>query len=1012
MTDSPSPPSAIRTKTKWDIKREKIQAARDAASAQAQQRYQENAEKFAEHERVKSHVDSGTTVLSPVQIDKLPDDFLEVHGKAIALGADCGRCPLRLSGRGPVLHEIRPNAKLAVIMEAPGEGEVAAERPAVGRSGGMLNVALNVGDVVREEVTVANCIMCQPPGEDGSYTEMMEDFNLAHKRACRQADILKLPHPPPPLTPDAACRGALITALAQTNADVWLTLGKQALAAIAHVAKVAYDKEKHRTDDAYIAPLVRQHGAPVWMPPVADALRPKVLLSAYHPAMAMRDKKEWMPVILDVITRAARASRDLHTLDWEEYCETYWLEPSVDDIIAFLQLAIERRAELTVDIETNSADRVNAQVRTIQLAMTIDGHEYAINIPIRHMDGTDWWLDSTAIERFMPWLVRALDELPLAGQFLQYDTPIMLRDHWMTDRKKSWTDLTILYRATKNNDLPKNLGAIVARLFPAPRHKDDIDHKSTDNVDDNVLHKYGIKDVIYEMRCLEPLREQVTQCGAWPTVKLDSALLPIWRDMGIQTGLVVNERIRGEFSAEFNRAVCWLTLRFQDLVDKKINPRSVTQLQDLFFGQWGYKPVLLPDGTEIDESTLTIWDDEELGSTSSAAIIQLQKRRVMKDPRHTEAFECLLELRAYDKLRGTYIDNLQTYSLDTEAWTAEYGWIDEVREWRIAEAKDGEYKNQEEHVALPRRPYLSRLLPTYMSHTIPTGRAASQGPNVQNAPAMGKANIRRMWVAPPGHVIVGADFDQLEARLYAALSGDKLILKAIKDKLDIHSLNAATLLAKDKSEFWAWYHKVADESPANAKFRKYWRTVAKRFAFLCIYGGEVDILYEVMANARDRATGKLSFPKIQMESSGDQIGIIEMYERWHRDHPETREWHEYAHAMMSETGHSQVPGLDGRKRWFPGGPSKVNAVPNMLVQGLAASIANRAMLAIAEEIPFGCWSRWTGLSLQVHDYLQVYVPVSRYEQAMAIINKCMPWEFQGVPITASAQVSWDVAQQG
>lgn len=174
----------------------------------------------------------------------------------------------------------------------------------------------------------------------------------------------------------------------------------------------------------------------------------------------------------------------------------------------------------------------------------------------------------------------------------------------------------------------------------------------------------------------------------------------------------------------------------------------------------------------------------------------------------------------------------------------------------------------------------------------------------------------------------------------------------------------------------------------------------------CIYGGEVDILWDVMSNARDRSDGKLSFPKLTLED------VIVWHERWHRDHPETREWHESSHDSMSETGYSIVPGLDCRKRWFPGGPSKVNAVPNMLVQGLAASIANRAMLAISEEIPFRSWSRWTGLSLQVHDYLQVYVPVGRYEEAMRIVNKCMPWEFRGVPITAEAQVSWTLAQQG
>jgi DNA polymerase I-like protein with 3'-5' exonuclease and polymerase domains len=154
-----------------------------------------------------------------------------------------------------------------------------------------------------------------------------------------------------------------------------------------------------------------------------------------------------------------------------------------------------------------------------------------------------------------------------------------------------------------------------------------------------------------------------------------------------------------------------------------------------------------------------------------------------------------------------------------------------------------------------------------------------------------------------------------------------------------------------------------------------------------------------MAQQRDRATGKLSFPDLTPDD------VRRWHNNWHTLHPETKAWHEACAHFCDEYGYSGVPALDMRKRFFHGGVSKKNAVPNMMIQGFAGSIANRALLLLAEAIPFRSWSPWTGLILQVHDYIAVQAPEHKAELARNLLEKCMHFEYGGVQFPAEAGVS-------
>jgi DNA polymerase I-like protein with 3'-5' exonuclease and polymerase domains len=175
-----------------------------------------------------------------------------------------------------------------------------------------------------------------------------------------------------------------------------------------------------------------------------------------------------------------------------------------------------------------------------------------------------------------------------------------------------------------------------------------------------------------------------------------------------------------------------------------------------------------------------------------------------------------------------------------------------------------------------------------------------------------------------------------------------------------------------------------------------------------LYGGEEEKLFSVMASQREKAgerMGQLSFPEL------NEADVKIWHNNWHTLHPETRAWHETCHGSQRHDTYIAVPTLDCRKRWFPGGVSQKNAVPNMQIQGFAASIANQALLKIAEAIPHRGWSRFSGLCLQVHDYIGCVVPESRAVEAAKIIEKCMFFSYQGVDFPAEAGISRDWAGQ-
>ncbi len=212
---------------------------------------------------------------------------------------------------------------------------------------------------------------------------------------------------------------------------------------------------------------------------------------------------------------------------------------------------------------------------------------------------------------------------------------------------------------------------------------------------------------------------------------------------------------------------------------------------------------------------------------------------------------------------------------------------------------------------------------TYNAFTPRTGRLASADPNLQNIPRPNPkypdANIRKLFVpSRKGWVLISIDEKQIEMRVAAYLSGDRVMLKEIADKVDIHTRNAVyfgTLLGflpKDMTEDkFAEYRKY--KPPEN------WKTLSEKkqekIRVLIARAGEYE---EHRTFAKSLGFG-LNYGKeastLAKEHNRDVEEVQEAIDAYFQKYEGLYIWREEQKALWLEQGYLTLPET-GRKRRF------------------------------------------------------------------------------------------------
>ena len=240
-----------------------------------------------------------------------------------------------------------------------------------------------------------------------------------------------------------------------------------------------------------------------------------------------------------------------------------------------------------------------------------------------------------------------------------------------------------------------------------------------------------------------------------------------------------------------------------------------------------------------------------------------------------------------------------------------------------------------------------------------TGRLSSTNPNLQNIPIrdeLGKP-IRRAFIpSDDDHVLLSADYSQVELRLMAHLSGDKALIAAFEHGEDIHAATAARLFGKPIDTV------TGDE-----------RRKAKTANFGIIYGISAFGLSQ-----------RLDIPRKEAK---------EIIDGYFATYPGVRRYIDRVIADAREKGY--VATLFGRKRMLPdirSGNAVVRALAernavNAPIQGGAADIMKLAMIAVHREL--GRRGLKSKIILQVHDELVIDMLRSEEEQVRELVVRCM-----------------------
>ena len=255
-------------------------------------------------------------------------------------------------------------------------------------------------------------------------------------------------------------------------------------------------------------------------------------------------------------------------------------------------------------------------------------------------------------------------------------------------------------------------------------------------------------------------------------------------------------------------------------------------------------------------------------------------------------------------------------------------------------------------------PDTGRVHTHYHQAVTATGRLSSTDPNLQNIPIRTTEGrrIRKAFIAPPGRVLLAADYSQIELRIMAHLSGDEGLLDAFAKGQDIHSATAAEV-------FDCALDQVSGEQ----------RRAAKAINFGLMYG------MSGWGLGRQLEIGR--------KEADEYIG------RYFERYPGVRRYMDETRARAHEQGYVET--LFGRRLWLEEirsrNPARRQAAEraaiNAPMQGSAADIIKRAMIDV------DAWLQSSGaracLVMQVHDELVLEVDEDQLEQVRSAVVERM-----------------------
>ena len=581
-----------------------------------------------------------------------------------------------------------------------------------------------------------------------------------------------------------------------------------------------------------------------------------------------------------------------------------------------------QQAPLTsVDTETTSLEPMTAQLVGISLCCEV-GHAAYIPVAHRYPDAPTQLSRDYVLSQLKPWLEDA--NRHKVGQNLKYDSHIFA-NHGVTLRGVLHDTLleSYVFESHKSHDMDS---LAMRHLERKTISFEDVCGKGVnqlcfDQVDLVAATNYAAEDADITLQLHQAM---------YPTnIEHDEKLRYIYSAIELPTaqvlqtiernGVLIDTSLLATQSNEIGTRLLELENQAYELAGQPFNLNSPKQLGEIFFTKLQLPVVKkTPSGAP---------------STDEEVLQKLAENYPLP--------KVLLEYRGLAKLKSTYTDKLP----------------------KMVNASTG------------------RVHTNYAQAVAVTGRLASNDPNLQNIPirsAEGR-RIREAFIAPPGSVIVSADYSQIELRIMAHISGDASLLRAFAEGEDVHRATAAEIFGIASAE-------VSSEQ----------RRYAKVINFGLIYGMSAFGL-----------AGNLG-----IERAAAQSYIDKYFSRY----PGVAQY--MAETKIAAKAQGYVETVFGRRLWLPeiNSPNGMRrqgaerAAINAPMQGTAADLIKLAMIAVEHWLEASALK--SKMIMQVHDELVLEVP----EDELALVKQKLP-ELMAqvaslqVPLLAEVGVglNWDKA---
>jgi DNA polymerase-1 len=569
--------------------------------------------------------------------------------------------------------------------------------------------------------------------------------------------------------------------------------------------------------------------------------------------------------------------------------------------------ALQQAGGFAIDTETTSQDPMVAELVGISLAHK--PHE-AVYIPVCHRyEGAPQQLDrSQVLERLRPLLEDA--SRPKYGQNIKYDL-IVLERHGVHMRGIAFDTMVAGYLLNPSRRA-NNLDALAKEyLNYTPISYAEVAGKGArqmtfDRVDIERATTYSSEDADVAallVACQQPKLVEHQLDRLFEDVEMP--LIDVLADLEMR-GMTVDADYLQDMSERLQIRMDAFLEDIYSLAGEAFNVNSSQQLQKILF-----EKLKLPTGRKTKTGY----------STDVSVLEQLAFEHEL--PKH------ILDYRHLAKMKSTYID------------------------------------------ALPQliHPETGRIHTSLNQTITETGRLSSSNPNLQNIPIRSDLGrqIRRAFVAAPGHRLISADYSQIELRLLAHFTRDTVLTEAFRQGQDIHTRTAMDVFA-------------VEESAVDGNMRR----MAKTVNFGIIYGlspfglaSRLHITNEEARNYIDNYFARYPLVKSYLE------GIIE----------EARE-QGYVTTLMQRRRY--LPEINNRNRMVREAAERTAI--NMPFQGSAADLIKLAMVQLHHQIKtenLPCH-----MLLQIHDELLFEIPEAAVDEMIPRIVETMEqvWTLE-VPLT-------------